>query len=402
MFVMLRKSILSSLIITIFLAIFLVGCANSTLPIETSVLNTPIAIETSVTPPFTETVPLPIETLVLTPTEVAYFDLSPDERLEISQALVAKADNFSGEVFVPVELNGQTYNFFWNPKVNDERYEADFPGAWKLEGSSNDLDTTGETLPRMVIPGYENPDGSLVVVDPVTGQETVYANQNIPALGGVISYRDLYNLPQNQLADIVTQALIDNPNYNNPDQTQQIFIDLKSQSLYLPVILYGGQTSVYTNSGTIGGGQYKNYDVPEANFVAFQTPTNNALMPVYSPETGDFMFFVNIMTGTPRSQFDVFYKADGTVNVGLVSVQDREAFGSNGLDQFGIITQSRFPKVAHNLGGDNTFMENSPMVGDVNVIEQILNASSEEEILDILDIHRLLVAYPSIIYRPAR
>lgn len=339
--------------------------------------------------------------IVATPEPPApnYFDLSPAERTKQSQALVEQANNFSGEVGIPIELNGKKYNFFWSPTAVD-KYENDFVGGWKLEGSAFELDRTGETLPQMVIPGYENEDGSLVVVDPVTGQETVYANQNIPALGGVISYRDLFNLPQSQLAKIVTEAALSDPDFgDNPGVVDNITA-LQSQSLYLPVMLWGEQNSVYASGST--GLSGSGIDVPEAGFDANNNPTNNALMPIYSPETGDFMFFINIMAGTPRSQYNVFYSPDGKTDSVSVSIQSRDCFGVNGLDKFGIITQSRFPQVAHNLGGENVFIENGSGVGDINIVEQIMNASSEEEIMNILDAYRLLVAYPSIVYRPAR
>ncbi len=400
MFVILRKSIWSFSVVTIILTVFLVGCAGNTMSTETSGLNTPIATEISVTQSPSETRPLATSTASHTPEPptINYFDLSPAERLESSQTLVEQANNFSGEVEIPVELNGQTYNFFWNPTAFD-KYDTGLTGAWKPEGSSDNLDRTGETLPPIVIAGYENEDGSLVVVDPVTGQETYYANQNIPSLGGIISYRDLYNLPQDQLATVVTEDTLKDTEFSSNTVVADNIKALRDQAFYIPVIIYGNQTSVFATGFDNGGG--KGQDVPEARYSAIETPTNNALAPIYSPETGDFMFFINIMSGNPLSVYTAFYSPDGSIDSRSVISTNNLAFGKDNQDQFGIIAESS-SRISHYLGGGSVFIENGSGVGNVDIIRQIMNASSEEEIMNILDSYRLLISYPSLIYRPER
>jgi hypothetical protein len=390
------------MIAAVFLTVFSAGCAGSTPPAaETKIPITPSLIPASVTPVPTKTVIVPTETASPTPapTPINYFDLSPEERLERSKAFVAQADDFSGEVFVPVELNGQVYRFFWSPNAVD-RYESGLVGAWKPENSKFELDRTGETLPPMVVPGYENEDGTLVVIDPRNGQRAFYANQVIPALGGEISYRDLYAIPQNQLSDMVTEAALSDPDFGDNAGVVENFKGLQKQSLYLPVILWGAQTSVFAHGFDNGGGAGQ--DVPEARYSATEALTNNGLVPVNSPETGDFMFFINIMVGDPVGQYNVFYRPDGSSESESVYLNGWDSFGMKSQDKFGIIAQSRFPRVAHSLGGGAIFSENSPVMGNVDVIEQILNASSEKEILGILNKYRLLLAYPSIVYRPDR
>lgn len=390
MFVIQRMSKLSLFLPTILSVIFLAGCTSGTTPI------TEINILITVTsPPFsTKTVLAPTQIESFTPAPyVEYFSLSNEQKLELSKSLVEQANNFSGEVKVPVELDGQTYYYYWNENAVD-KYETDFTGAWKLEG-----DKTGETLPQMLIGGYENPDGSLTVVDPVTGQETVYANPNIPALGGVISYRDLYNLPQNKLATMVTQDALKDQDFSGNSGIVDNINALRDQAFYLPVILHGNQTAVYANGSS--GGSGNQMDIPEHKHSARGIETNNALVPIYSPETGEFMFFINIMSGNPVSVYSVFYDTDGNIDSRSVVHTNEQAFGHNGQDQFGIIALTN-SRISHYLGGGDVFIENSSATGEIDVIEAILTANSESEIFRILNIYRLLVAYPSIIYRPER
>lgn len=399
MFVMQRKVILSSLITVIFLTFFFAGCASNTTPItEISIPITPTTTQTSIPVFPTQTVFVATEAFVPTPTKIPYSTLSNEEKIERSKSFVEQANNFSGEVEIPVELNGQTYKFFWNPTAVD-KYDTGLTGAWKPEGSSDNLDRTGETLPPIVIAGYENEDGSLVVVDPVTGQETFYANQNIPSLGGIISYRDLYNLPQNQLATVVTEDTLKDTEFSSNTVVADNIKALRDQAFYIPVIIYGNQTSVFATGFDNGGG--KGQDVPEARYSAIETPTNNALVPIYSPETGDFMFFVNIMSGNPLSVYTAFYSPDGSIDSRSVTSVNNLSFGKDNQDQFGIIAESS-SRISHYLGGGSVFIENGSGVGNVDIIKQIMNASSEEETMNILDSYRLLIAYPSIIYRPER
>lgn len=377
--------------------IFLAGCTSSITP------TTEVNIFITVTLP-----PLPTKT-VLAPTEIAsptpvpdvdYFSLSNEQKLELSKSLVEQASGFSGEVALPVELNGKTYYFYWDPTAID-KYETDAVGAWRTEEKSTNLDKTGESLDPMLFEGLENPDGSLVVVDPVTRQQTVYANPNIPALGGVITYRELMSMSQAQLAKLVTDEAKRTQELGSHQPTMDIITRLQEQSAYIPVILYGEQTAVYASgAGGLSGGQ--NLDIPDENFNAMQSPTNNALIPIFSPETGNFMFFINLNAANASKNIRVTYSTDGSVRGGSDVVGQDESFGHNQQDQFGIIVQSRHPQVAHNLGGAQVLIENSPAVGDINVVEQVFAAVSEVEIQDILDAYRLLVAYPSIIYRPER
>jgi hypothetical protein len=384
----------SSLLLTaILLMIFLAGCTSGTTP------TTEINILITVTPP-----PLPTKT-VLTPTEIAsltpapdvnYFSLSSEQKLELSKSLVEQASGFSGEVALPVELNGKTYYFYWDPTAVD-KYETDAVGGWKTEQKNPNVDKTGESLPQMLIPAIENPDGSITVIDPVTGQETVYANPNIPALGGVISYRDLFNMSQAELSKLVTDAGTSFFS-NNPDEIKKLN-KLREQSVYLPVLLYGEQTATYASGADNGTGTM---DIPEENFSAIQSPTNNALIPIYSPETGKLLYCINLMAANATRNMRITYSSDGTISGGYDTVGQDASFVHNQQDQFGIIVQSRHPQVAHNLGGYYVLIENSPAVGDVNVVEEVFAANSEAKIQDILNTYRLLVAYPSIIYRPER
>jgi hypothetical protein len=396
-----RRFKFSLFISAVFSLVFSTGCISSTTPTaETSILIAPTITQTSIPLSVPKSTPAPTQITNPTPKPltVEYFDLSPLERLELSQNLVAEADNFSGEVFIPIEFNGTTYNYFWSSTAID-RYETDFIGAWKLEGSNFELDRTGEGLPPMLIGGYENPDGSLTVIDPVSGQETVYANPNIPALGGAISYRELFNLPQNRLSTMVTQDALKDQDFSGNSGIVDNINALRDQAFYLPVILYGSQTAVYANGAS--GGSGNKMDIPEHKHSAVGIETNNALVPVYSPETGDFMFFINIMSGNPVSVYSVFYDANGNIDSRSVVHTNELSFGNNGQDQFGIIAQTN-SRISHYLGGGDVFIENSPVVGEIDVIEAILKAQSEKEIFQTLNQYRLLVTYPSIVYRPER
>lgn len=390
MFAIQRMSKLLLLLTAILLIIFLAGCTSSITP--TTEVNILITVTLPTLP--TKTVPALTEIASLTPAyDVDYFGLSNEQKIELSQKLVEQANNFRGEVEIPVELDGQTYYYYWNESAVD-KYETKFIGAWKLEGS-----TTGEGLPQMLKEGYENPDGSLTVIDPTSGQETVYANPNIPALGGVISYRDLFKLPQNRLATMVTQDALKDQDFSGNSGIVDNINALRDQAFYLPVILHGNQTAVYANGSS--GGSGNQMDIPEHKHSALGIETNNALVPIYSPETGEFMFFINIMSGNPVSVYSVFYDTDGNINSGSVVHTSEQAFGHNGQDQFGIIALTN-SRISHYLGGGDVFIENSPAAGEIDVIEEILTANSESEVFKILNKYRLLVAYPSIVYRPER
>lgn len=282
MLVMQRKIIFSSLIAVIFLTAFLAGCTSNTATTsENNIPATSTISQTSAAPTFT---PTPIPTETLTSTEIPYDALSNGEKIERSVTLVEKANNFSGEVVVPMNLNGKMYNFYWCPICMD-KYDSGLRGAWKTEAQGFELDRTGETLPPIAVAGYETPDG-LVAVDPITGEETFYPNQNIPAFGGVISYKDLLAIPQSELASTITDAALsdsDNPGVND------ILVHIDDQSVYLPVLLWGEQTSVFAQGFGNGGGAGQ--DVPEQKYSVIEVATNNGLMPIYSPETGEFMLF---------------------------------------------------------------------------------------------------------------
>lgn len=390
MFAIQRMSKLLLLLTAILLIIFLAGCTSSITP--TTEVNILITVTLPTLP--TKTVPALTEIASLTPAyDVDYFGLSNEQKIELSQKLVEQANNFRGEVGIPVELDGQTYYYYWDENAVD-KYETNFIGAWKLEGS-----ITGENLPPMLITGYENPDGSLTVIDPISGQEIVYANPNIPALGGVISYRDLFNLPQNKLATMVTQDALKDQDFSGNSGIVDNINALRDQAFYLPVILHGNQTAVYANGAS--GGSGNQMDIPEHKHSALGIETNNALVPIYSPETGEFMFFINIMSGNPVSVYSVFYDTDGNIDSRSVVHRNEQAFGHNGQDQFGIIAQTN-SRISHYLGGGDVFIENSPAAGEIDVIEEILTANSESEVFKILNKYRLLVAYPSIVYRPER
>ncbi len=333
------------------------------------------------------------------PPEADYFSLSNEQKIELSRQFVEGANGFSGEIGIPVKgSDGKTYYFYWDPTAVDKD-ETPFVGAWRTENQSTNLDKTGETLPSLVIPGYENADGSLVVVNPITGQQTVYANPNIPAFGGTISYRELFNLPQSSIADTITDISLGADGISGDQNKTRIITELRKQSLYIPVLLYGPQNSVYAE-GFVTGGGYQ-HDLPEAQFTAIQVPTNEALVPIFSPESGNFMFFVNLMSGNALSFIRVEYDESGSVSAKFVyNNKGQDSFGINGEDRFGFIVQSIHPQVAHNLGGGEVFNENSPSIGDINLLEAILNAKSEQEIMDILESVGMIVAYPSVVVVP--
>lgn len=397
-----RKIIFVSLSTALFFTVFLAGCTSISTPkAKTSIPIVSTVPQTPVPPSPTNTVLVATKTLTPTPAIIPYTSLSDEDKLERSVALIEQANNFSGEVVVPMNINGTIYNFYWCPTAID-KYDAGLAGAWKTEASCLELDRAGETLPPIIVAGYETSDG-LVAVDLTTGEETFYPNQNIPAFGGVITYRDLLSIPQRQLAENITQAILSDPDVTSNPALVEIIEHLDDQSVYLPVLLWGEQTSVFAQGFDNGGGAGQ--DIPEQRYSAIEVLTNNGLMPIYSPETGEFMFFINIQVGDPLSQYTVSYRPDGSNDFATVYTAGNGSYGSfgfGGQDQFGIIAQSRFVQVAHNIGGGGIFIEASPAMGQVDVIEQIMKASTEEEILKTLNEYRLLGTYPTIVYKPDR
>jgi hypothetical protein len=342
-----------------------------------------VEIEPTFTPTATEVV------------EVSYFDMSPEQRLAESEDFVEAASQYSGEV--TWYANGDSkllLPWYWS-----------FDQEWKTTESADSLglplsklDIYGETLPEQTIPGWENPDGSLVMVR--DGVETTFpAEIFVPGLGNV-SMRDLMTMGQDRLSDEVIDQLqtIFNPEASDAEKIQ--YDRLNGQREWANFI-----PGFYVNSYDIFPLYLPNSSSPTRDVEGYngikvgERPTSEFVVPIFSPETGDFMFFLNIQKASLSQSLGFEYSSSGAISADTLSTGGETAAFQNG--EFAILIENKDPESTHLSGGDTRVIgDGDPGIGEAPSIETILNARTEQEIIDALNETRIIFSIAGRIYYP--
>ena len=310
------------------------------------------------------------------------------------------------EVFPEELVNGinpanpKDYPSYWSPTAKGT-YGLGFDGSWRSAHNTPDgeLDKTGESFPDQTFSGYENPDGTLVMIDPETGAETTFGKVFVPGFGET-TMRELYAIyNQDELGRKLVDQLLSNSNVFPEDKWYQWTDESPLTSVYVPGFAYKQNNFYSTLTGAGSGG---NAELQEAGASYRETLTNSFMIPIFSPETDDFMMWLNIQQGNMVKTLAVVYSETGGAYFDTVSNANPHSFGYGGIDEFGILIEDRNPKQSHARGGARYLLQGNEGIGDINDIERILNASTEQEILDIIGEFKIFVSSPFTIAFPER
>ena len=367
------------MLILLLIAFLLIGCATQAVPVATEVGGAS-GIETveSITPTF----------VVPTATEVV------DTRTpwEKSRDFVEAASHYDGEVTFSHKVlteKGEYYPLYWSPTHNSWKVPAEFS---KSGVSEADLDRKGENLPTQAFPGVENPDGSLTM--DMNGVEFNFPAKIFVPGFGEISMRELMEMDQDRFGDeIIEQALT----ALDADVNLQMYQSTEVHTQY-GVFLPGfdvGDSAIYAYP--IAGSGSKNTDIVESGKIIWETPGNQFAIPIFSPETGELMFFLNVQQGTLAKTLQFKYSPSGMVSMDIT--RDNDRFGVD--DEFGILIENRDPELSHYEGGYNAMMtDEEPGIGIITDIERILKARTEQEILNIMNEFRIFISIPFRVMSP--
>jgi hypothetical protein len=367
-----------------FILVFLVGCASPENGVEVVLSPTNVVTETPVPP--TET---------MTPTATpAYHEMTNVEKLARSQAFVEEANAYNGEITFNVFNKSES-----SPDFDCPVYWSDSLGEWKTTDtcsaggvSETELDLKGETLPEVAATGWENNDGSLVFIHPQTGEEITYPGTvSVPGVGEV-SMRDLMAMGPEELNRIMSEftagAILErtgDPELNLYKMQQVMGLRGTSYPGFI-VDTY----RLFPSTGAAGG-----KDFPELQKDALESLTDFVAIPIFSPETSDFMFWFTIQKGRAASVLN-FENTD----------YDMDRFGLESLgtygSTFGVFMEydGEWQMGSYRRGGGGQILGldgDDPGIGNVDLVNQVLNASSEAEILDILDEVGIIFTYPSVV-----
>lgn len=321
---------------------------------------------------------------------IDYQSLTAEEKIQLSQSYIEQANSYSGEVRAELKLSETIYNIYWDSVKNEWRSEHNTP--------IEELDKMGESFPDLTLPGYENPDGTLVLVDPITGKETVFPKPILPGKGET-SLKDFYNLSQSNLGLYIIDGIVVPALDPTNEEALQTAEAMKQQALFLAGYTYGEQNKFYAGVSSAAGG---NNEIPEEKKAFYEVTTNQFMVPVFSPETGDFIFFLNIQQGNPFSTMIFSYDQNGGVVFTTNADKANQNIGGSSQNEFGMIIENRRPDLSHWEGGFEPLLQGNEGIGSITEIEAILNAKTEEEILNILKKYKIFVSYPSRVVIPKR
>lgn len=330
--------------------------------------------------------------------EVPYFEMSPADRLAESQVLAEQANGYSGEVsgFILPDSGFEDIPFYWHPELEEWKTLDTLSSGGYPEA---DLDIEGDTFPQLAIPGYENADGTLVMVDPDTGVETVFEKVFVPGLGE-ISMREIFQMGQEEFNNRVREALLSGLSVGEGDEVYDRLNATSWSSFYYPGFAID-QHNLYATKGA-GGGPLS--DIPERGTMVFEHPTNSFAIPIFSPETGEFMFFLNVQQGNLPSVANFTYgDGGGSVDYDWArGIEWGQHFGSNGSDEFAVMIEFRETRLSHKEAGGGEFLlgEEEIGIGNIADIEAILSARTEQEIIDILNDYGVIFSVPTRIAHP--
>ncbi len=390
------------------LIILLTSCT----PTQTEALPATEAVIQTAVPEFTPTLaPTVTATNTPAPSSTAtpgYHAMSDEEKLAQSQAFVERANTYDGlvEVFPAEIIKGlnvvgspEDYPSYWCPTCQGEYKLGN--GSWRSAHNTpdNELDKTGESFPNQTFPGYENEDGTLVMIDPETGVETTFGKVFIPGFGE-ITMGELYAMDnQDELGMTLTESLLTDSNISPDDKWDEWTQESPSTSVFLPGFIYEQNHFYASLSGAGSGGPT---ELPEEGWIYREMPTNSFIIPIFNPETGEFMFWLNVQQGNMVKTLAIEYSESGTSYFDSVSNANPASFGYGGADEFGVLIEDRRADISHSRGGARYLLQGNEGVGDINDIERILNASTEQEVLDIIAEFRIFVSSPFQIAFPER
>lgn len=380
--------------ILIFITVFLTSCAPSTASpaTVTPIIDKPVVTETLTETPSATLTNTP--TIIPTLTEIAYFDLSPDARLEKSANYVKQATSYSGPVsFTYTSQERQAYQFYWNPTANSwDTLDTLSPGG--VPESS--LDINGESLLPNAAKGFENPDGSLVLVHPLTGEQLTFP-ATVPVPGrGEVPIRELMAMNpvdlNNQIIEFTLSAIGD----DQEDELWKIQNGMRTSDGYqvrgiaYPAFVIGNSDFFPTSLAI------SDRDLPELHIGIDEIHTDLLAVPIFSPETGDFMFWGIFQGGHVASVAEFVDEGNGNTSYDFIRFSSG-AFGSNGSG-FGIFMEYKDPSLTYYRGGfDRVIFGDQPGMGDVSNIQTILNATTEEQILNAFAQDSLIWSVPSAV-----
>ncbi len=325
-----------------------------------------------------------------TPAEVDYFDMSPEERLEQSQGFVEQANGYSGEVsFVADQWAQHGYRapFWWSPRLDQWATTSEFTtGIGGVDEA--ELDKTGESF-YVAAAGWENPDGSLVMIHPETGATINFpATVNFPGLGR-ISIRDLMNMSPEEINNAAIDSTLVAVGDPNEDlyKMQEV---MRVKGTAFPGFVIETR-NLFPLSSAVGN------DIPERSGSILEDPADMVVMPIFNPETGDFMLWAIVQRGQLASVAE-FMSQNGSYRYDFIRFGNN-AFGSNGSN-FGIFMEYSGDNKGlayYRGGGDQTVDGNDQGMGDIDTIIRLMNARTEAEILSILAEQGIIWSVPSAV-----
>ncbi len=344
----------SKIILISTLIIFLTSCA----PTQTQSIPPAEKSSESVAPAYTHT-SVPTETATNTPAPSPtaipnYYEMSNEEKLAQSQSYVEKASTYDGDVsFIPNLLDGKEhpeYLSYWSPTAPTEA-RLNGNGSWVSAHNTPDseLDKKGDSFPPIAIPGRENPDGSLVMIDPDTEAEITFGKVYVPGFGEV-TLPELYAMDKSVFGTQLAEALLESSNFDDhPDHLIPTMIKTAPDShkyVYIPGFKYGEQNNFY--SALSGGGSSGINELPDEGYMYYEQPTNLFAIPIVSPETGNLMLWLNGLQGNMVKNITAQYSENPEKNSSYIdSVGSRRdsSFGWDGQqDEFAILIANKFEK----------------------------------------------------------
>lgn len=362
--------------------------------------HTPISTETATNTPAPSPTAIP-----------NYHEMSNEEKLAQSQSFVERASTYDGDVsFIPNLLDGEKhpeYLSYWSPTAPTQ-YGLNGNGSWVSSHNTPDseLDKKGNSFPPIAIQGREDPDGSLVMIDPDTGAEVTFGKVYVPGFGEV-TLQELYAMDKSAFGTQLAEALLESSNVDDkPDHLWPTMLrsaPVNSEYVYVLGFKYGEQTNFYSALSGAGSGGVN--ELPEEGLIYYEQPTNNFAMPIFSPETGKTMLWLNIQQGNMVKNITIQYSENPENNssyINSVGSRTAKSFGWEGQDEFGILIANKDSRAAHRTGGAYSILPGGEGIGGATEIESILNAGTEQEILDIISQYRIFISNPPMIAFPER
>lgn len=284
----------------------------------------------------------------------------------------------------------------WDPVTKQWHSSHNTP-----EGS---LDFTGDSLPELVVPGYTNAEGQEVIIDPATGAERVIPKINMPGLGEV-SITELYAMGPTKLRDYAVDLMLGADGLPDGQWYRDYVQKAQTNRFALPVILNKGVSQndeIYT---ILAFGNGPKIDVPEAKKHFFDMPTNEVLMPIFTPHTESVIGWLTIQQGVVFTDTHSFTFTSGeNPHWNRRRLRDTTIFGGQANNAFfGILVPGNTTEVSYDNAGGEPLLENGNGTGGIGggpEILKLLKVTNTPELVQLLMKLRLLVLYPNeIIYQ---